>query len=195
MANSFVGGLVRKIKCLSALAVGRRHWALGPTEPHRARARDAFQRLARLEPSSFSAHLYLGALAILDHDRDGAIREFGACFRIDRERFDRAAVPEEVRDTIMWRESLADALGLGWASNRQKDNVETPAERRIVVGRATQNQRPSPDSETPVAPSFARTKFAGDDEFRRLRDLPPITDDDIATIDWDDALSRLAEDS
>ena len=127
------------------------------------RARVALKSAIRRNPTSFVAHFMLGRLYWRDHIAVKAKREFDLAWQIDPERFERAYA--RLQET-------PDGAPELYAYSAQ----EAPPE-QVSVSLAFRNEIRYDD-------------FVDEDERRRFSALPPITADEIHSIDWD----RLEED-
>ena len=129
----------------------------------RDRARFALKHAIRRNPGSFVAHFMLGRLYWRDHVAVKAKREFDLAWQIDPERFERAyARLQESPDG---------------APELFAYNMPEQPQAHVPVSLSLRSETPQDD-------------FLDEEERRRFSALPPITRDEIRSIDWD----RLEED-
>ena len=126
----------------------------------RVRARAALKRALQLNPNGFQAHFLLGRLYWRERSQAKAKREFDIAWQIDPRRFERAYG--------RLRSQRGGAPSLVPAEMKQDRGVRVTAHRG--------SRRPP--------------GHRNEDERRRIRDLPPITREEIHEIDWD----RLEDD-
>lgn len=128
----------------------------------RDRARGALKSAIRRNPGSFVAHFMLGRLYWRDRVPVKSKREFDLAWQIDPERFERAyARLQESPD------GAPELFTYASGTSRQE----------VPVSMSLRDEPTSDD-------------FVDDEERRRFSALPPITQDEIHSIDWD----RLEED-
>ena len=131
----------------------------------RERARAALKSAIRRNPGSFFAHFMLGRLYWRDHVSVKAKREFDLAWQIDPERFERA-----------------------YARLR-----ETP-DGAPELFTYTMDAQPSP---VPLAirEEPRGDDFVDDEERARFDEMPPITSEEIRSIDWDRLEAEISDDS
>jgi hypothetical protein len=154
-----------------------------------------FRRLLEVAPSSFSAHLYLGRIAHVEGRQAAAIAAFATCHRLNVARFRRAAIPQELKDEILWRDSVTrDADGV-W----QAIEGSGTAERRTRSASGAVRIQNAPDGAANGNFEIAagvppHTDFSSAVEARRFAELPPISKEEVEDVDWDEVLDNLTRD-
>jgi tetratricopeptide (TPR) repeat protein len=162
----------------------------------------AFSRVLSLRRDHFLAHLYLGVALYHQGRQREAQATFRRAKRLNPKRFSAYeaanALPLEVgpargtslgesgRDiSVLGLEDGAETVG-EVTKRRQRviRRLHSPEPRRSLRGgsrRRVKGRRPRP------------TDFISPEEARKFQNLPPITKDEIARIDWDELITRILE--
>ncbi len=135
----------------------------------RPRARSALKSALRRNPNSFVAHFLLGRVYWRDRAIVKAKREFDVAWQIDPERFERAYA--RLRSQYDGAPELFSYPGT---------EDQGPWQVHVSVRREVKK---------------IHTDFSSEAERQRFKKLPPITRDDITSIDWDRFESELSSDS
>lgn len=135
----------------------------------RVRARTSLKSALRRNPNSFVAHFMLGRVYWRDRAIVKAKREFDVAWQIDPERFERAYA--RLRSQYEGAPELFSYPGI-------EDNG--PWEVHVSVRQE---------------PARMYGDFMDEAELRRFEELPPITRDEITSIDWDRFESELFNDA
>ncbi len=132
----------------------------------RDRARGALKSAIRRNPGSFVAHFMLGRLYWRDRVPVKSKREFDLAWQIDPERFERAyARLQESPD------GAPELFTYSAGTHRHE----------VPVSMSLRDESATDD-------------FVSDDERRRFATLPPITPDEIHSIDWDRLEEEIGRD-
>ena len=132
----------------------------------RDRARGALKSAIRRNPGSFVAHFMLGRLYWRDRVPVKSNREFDLAWQIDPERFERAyARLQESPD------GAPELFTYASGTNRHE----------VPVSMSVRDESATDD-------------FVSEDERRRFATLPPITSDEIHSIDWDRLEEEIGRD-
>jgi len=127
-------------------------------------ARSALKAALRRNPNSFVAHFLLGRLYWRDRAVVKAKREFDLAWQIDPERFERAY------GRLRGQQEGAPEL-FAYPGVPQEVHVTARREPKAYYG-----------------------DFRDEEELRRFRNMPPITRDEIHSIDWDSFEEHLDSD-
>ena len=177
--------LRRSARCTWLTVMGWWQYRRGLANRDLGTARTTFERLVSLRWTSFTGHLHLGLIAGHLGRRGTALEELAVAYRLDAARFRRAAIPKELREQVLWRETAAHdrppvVLGM----------PEAVAERRPQ----RKPQVTASESLFDAGPTIAAgTDFNSLAEVRRFAELPPILPEDVAETDLDDLMERLLE--
>lgn len=151
------------------------------------RARHRLSWVIQHHPRHFGSHVQLGKLYLRLGNRVQALRLLNQARWIDPLRFERTELPREIYAT----------LGCDPTMNTH-DLVIGPGKRAVSRQKASSlgldggGGLMAADAETEAEFSFR--DFTDRDEYMRFRNLPPITEQEVSMVDWDNLLTRLHDD-
>lgn len=188
----------------------RKHFQMGVNAIRDARwvdAEQAFSRVIARKPDHFLAHIYTG-VAVYHQDRySEAHAALIRAQRLDPDRFAAyqasKAIPDSdnegrpqvdlLRDLVKNLEQCAHNL----RQTAEKINDASKRQQQVIRKLHSPEPRSGPSSGVRRRRGKARkprvSTFSGPEEAKKFRDMPPITGDDLADVDWDEVLARLLE--
>lgn len=165
-------------------------------------AKAHFRKVLDVNPDHFSSHVFLARISLLEENESEAFRQMLAARRIDPLRFARLGLGEEYG-------VLADPNGSPSADPFLEDGflrlgsggadapiASTGLESNRGIGFRAPRQLSTRPAQGDLGSPTERESagdFTSAEEALRFKDLPPITRDDIASIDWDRVDSRAFE--
>ena len=151
-------------------------------------AEEVCRRLLSIDGRSFVARIHLGLIQSARGRREAALFELSLAQALDPSRFRRARIPEELRRAVLWRSDLRRV-----EAPPAVEHVEPRGSRRSgeAATRSQTASRPSAAQETLAAADLDGSDFSTVEELRRLIEMPPITAEEIASVDLDALADRL----
>jgi hypothetical protein len=158
-------------------------------------ARRRFTWVIRKNPGSFHAHVQLGRLCLRRGDQLEALRLLNQARWIDPFRFERLPLPAHIH-RMLGRSSFfrtrgasnRSGRGMSWSPDAPSFQEEPRFDgSHLRSGRARDSQ-----SETKT---FRFRDFTSMEEYLRFRSLPPISREEVHTVDWELLLARLEGDA
>ncbi|MBN2492137.1 MAG: hypothetical protein JXQ29_14920 [Planctomycetes bacterium] len=142
------------------------------------RAESCLCRAVLIAPRSFNARVQLGRTYFLMADFCRAEQQFHKAHEIDPTRLGRESLPDSCGDqeAVQAHESPAHRPPFG-----EQDAEELRS--------ALEESALAPPAERPAASRWRFGDFSSDEEWERLRALPPITRAEIENTDWDRVFS------
>lgn len=165
-------------------------------------AKAHFLKVLDVNPDHFASHVYLARISLLEENESEAFRQMLAARRIDPRRFARLGLGEEYGVTAGPNGALSPDpfledgfLRLG-SGSADAGIASTGIESNRGIGfrspRRLSTRPAHGDLGSPAEPPRPGD-FTSAEEALRFKDLPPITRDDIASIDWERVDSRAFE--
>lgn len=148
----------------------------------RARAQNLAFRALSSNPAHFGARLLMGRLHLADGEEADALAEFRIAYQLDPHAVLASDLPVRIREEVVLFASVPDPGPLEEAGLFEL-NASPDDWARLLQ-----------DKTAPPNASFAATDFQDIEEWRRFRDLPPLSRDDLRQVDVDD-LARLLSSS
>ena len=190
--------------------VVRRYFQAGVRAIHEARWTDAeefFSRVLSRQSDHFLAHLYMG-VAIYHQERHAeAHAALVRAQRLDPKRFAAyqasRALPEESRDSRRQGDLLRDLVknlekcALNLRQTAERINDASRRQQQVIRRLQSSEPRRGPTGGSRRRRGKVRkprvSAFSSPEEAKKFRDMPPITKDDLANVDWDEVISRILE--
>jgi len=161
------------------------------------RAKHRLGWIIRNHPRHFGSHVQLGRLYLRQGNRVQALRLLNQARWIDPFRFERTELPREVHVSL-GRDPMFTPHDLVIESRRSRGSdprtVDSPTSRRAErrafgAGEADLGGDLAADGSTFLDSTserpFRYRDFSSVEEYRRFRELPPITPEDARSVDWD----------
>ena len=161
------------------------HWYLRRRRYERAES--VLRRMTCVKPSSFTAHFLLGRVGLATDRQALAFREFTVCHLLDPERLARQSLPASVVIDL-FAESVRRRQVEGGRALDPANSSGLPASWSGTFGFSPWDVSADLDDG-----AGSVTDFVDEDEGRRFADLPPISPEDLVSVDMDALLTQLAE--